>query len=140
MDKLKSNDLNFLFLINKSTFLLDYIDIYYRKEILNDINRFIKNLNDTFAKQYFENEEKKKEKTFEILNKYFKNLIDDQILYLIDIYHKHEKGSYKDSKLLIQHIISAVKYFNKWGWFSDKERKRINCAIIEKLKEDKAAL
>lgn len=91
MDKLKSNDLNFLFLINKSTFLLDYIDIYYRKEILNDINRFIKNLNDTFAKQYFENEEKKKEKTFEILNKYFKNLIDDQILYLIDIYHKHEK-------------------------------------------------
>ena len=91
MDKLKSNDLNFLFLINKSTFLLEYIDVYYQKEILNDINRFIKNLNDTFSKQYFEDDEKKKEKTFEILNKYFENLINDQILYLIDVYHKHDK-------------------------------------------------
>ena len=93
MDKLKSNDLNFLFLINKTTFLLEYIDIYYQKEILNDINRFIKNLNDTFSKQYFENESKKKEKTFEILNKYFCNLINEQILYLINIYHKDEKNN-----------------------------------------------
>ena len=50
MDKLKSDDLNFLFLINKCTFLLEYVDIYYQKEILNDINRFIKNLNDNFSK------------------------------------------------------------------------------------------
>jgi len=93
MDKLKSDDLNFLFLINKCTFLLEYVDIYYQKEILNDINRFIKNLNDNFSKQYFENENIKKDKKFEILNKYFENLINEQILYLIDIYHKDEKNN-----------------------------------------------
>ena len=80
MDKLKSDDLNFLFLINKCTFLLEYVDIYYQKEILNDINRFIKNLNDNFSKQYFENDNIKKDKKCEILNKYFENLIKEQLL------------------------------------------------------------
>lgn len=42
------------------------------------------------------------------------------------IYHGFEKGSYKNSALLWHHIISAVRYFNKWGWFFDKERRRIN--------------
>jgi len=93
MDKLKSNDLNFLFLINKCTFLLEYVDVYYQKEILNQINIFIKNLNDNFNKQYFENENTKKDKKFEILNMYFENLIKEQLLYLIDIYHKDEKNN-----------------------------------------------
>ncbi|MFA4957721.1 MAG: glycosyltransferase family 2 protein [Candidatus Methanoperedens sp.] len=38
------------------------------------------------------------------------------------IYHEFAKGSYKSTKLLIVHINSAIKYFNKWGWFSDKYR------------------
>ena len=93
MDKLKSNDLNFLFLINKCTFLLEYVDIYYQKEILNSINQFIQNLNDTFSKQYFDDDKVKKEKMFEILNKYFENLMNEQILYLIDMYHKDDKNN-----------------------------------------------
>lgn len=129
MDKLKSNDLNFLFLINKSTFLLEYIDIYYQKEILNDINRFIKNLNDTFAKQYFENEDKKKEKTFEILNKYFENLINDQILYLIDIYHKHEKHN-----IIIQCEKKANKIIEEKKKEMQKEvQKELETKIQEKV-------
>jgi GT2 family glycosyltransferase len=35
----------------------------------------------------------------------------------VSIYHQYHKGSYKRFKHLKYHIISAVKYFNKWGWF-----------------------
>lgn len=34
------------------------------------------------------------------------------------IQHVHAKGSYNNTKLLIIHCISAIKYFNKWGWLS----------------------
>ena len=40
--------------------------------------------------------------------------------------HAYEKGSYKNKKLLFYHISSAISYFNKWGWFFDSQRKRIN--------------
>jgi GT2 family glycosyltransferase len=46
------------------------------------------------------------------------------------IFHGFERGSYKSSKLLRYHILSAIKYFNKWGWFFDKERKIINQRVI----------
>lgn len=42
------------------------------------------------------------------------------------IIHYYSKGSYKNFKLLLFHMSSACKYFNKWGWFFDKDRKRIN--------------
>ena len=48
------------------------------------------------------------------------------------IYHGYQKGSYKSLRLLGIHIVSAVKYFAKWGVF-DRERKRINAAVLEKL-------
>lgn len=47
------------------------------------------------------------------------------------IYHHHERGSYKNSWLMWCNIVSAVKYFNKWGWFFDADRDRINNAILE---------
>jgi GT2 family glycosyltransferase len=49
------------------------------------------------------------------------------------IYHEYGKGSYKSLKLLYYHIKSAIKYFNKYGWFFDKEREEINKKILEKL-------
>jgi len=51
----------------------------------------------------------------------------------ITVTHDYEKGSYKDPKLLRYHITSAFKYFNKWGWFFDKERKRINKETLLQL-------
>lgn len=45
---------------------------------------------------------------------------------VVHVYHQYEQGSYKRLRHLIYHIASAVKYFNKWGWFFDKERKKIN--------------
>ena len=41
----------------------------------------------------------------------------------VEIFHEHGKASYKSKKLMMFHIKSAIKYFNKWGWFFDKERK-----------------
>jgi GT2 family glycosyltransferase len=49
------------------------------------------------------------------------------------IYHEYGKGSYKSLKLLYYHIKSAIKYFNKYGWFFDKEREEINRKTLEKL-------
>ena len=45
------------------------------------------------------------------------------------IYHEHARESYKTNKYLFAHIISAIKYFNKWGWLFDRERKRINTGL-----------
>ncbi|MGB4268678.1 MAG: glycosyltransferase family 2 protein [Spirochaetota bacterium] len=51
----------------------------------------------------------------------------------VHIYHEYGKGSYKNKKLLMYHIQYAIKYFNKWGWFNDSERKKINQEILEKF-------
>lgn len=54
------------------------------------------------------------------------------------VYHGHQRGSYKDSALFKYHIASAIQYFNKWGWFFDKERIRFNKEILRKLRGKKA--
>lgn len=51
----------------------------------------------------------------------------------ISIYHEYEKGSYSNIKLLRFHIISIVKYFNKWGWFFDNDRKSRNNDTLKRL-------
>ncbi len=38
------------------------------------------------------------------------------------VYHKYGRHSYKNKKLLLTHIKSAIRYFNKWGWFLDIDR------------------
>ncbi|MFD2873856.1 glycosyltransferase [Mucilaginibacter ximonensis] len=52
-------------------------------------------------------------------------------LYLpeIKIAHGLARGSYKFSKLMLYHIQSAAYYFNKWGWFNDEQRVKINKAL-----------
>jgi GT2 family glycosyltransferase len=46
-------------------------------------------------------------------------------------YHSYGRESYSDRKLLVTHIRSAIKYFNKWGWFFDRERRKINKRTVE---------
>jgi hypothetical protein len=55
----------------------------------------------------------------------------------VEIYHYHEKGSYKSLKLLYYNIESAFKYFNKWGWWRDEERERINGSILKMYQNGK---
>ncbi|MDB5249674.1 MAG: glycosyltransferase family 2 protein [Segetibacter sp.] len=47
----------------------------------------------------------------------------------VSIVHQHARGSYKSLSLLYIHIINMIRYFNKWGWFFDFERKLINKRI-----------
>ena len=53
----------------------------------------------------------------------------------VTIVHNHAKESYKSRKMLITHIKSAIKYFNKFGWFFDKERKQMNKKILNEIQE-----
>jgi len=47
-------------------------------------------------------------------------------------YHSYAKGSYNNFRLFRRHVSSAIKYFNKWGWFFDSERESINKRILKK--------
>lgn len=51
----------------------------------------------------------------------------------VSVTHNYEKGSYKSKRLLFLHIISAIKYFNKWGWFFDRDRRIINEQTLNNL-------
>lgn len=42
------------------------------------------------------------------------------------IVHAHRKASYKNRHMLWIHIQNMCRYFNKWGWLFDKERKLFN--------------
>ncbi len=54
---------------------------------------------------------------------------------LARVVHDHAKESYKFNKMLYVHILSAIKYFNKWGWLFDTEREAVNARIIKSLKD-----
>jgi GT2 family glycosyltransferase len=51
----------------------------------------------------------------------------------VSITHAYQKGSYKSSVLLSRHIRSAIRYFNKWGWFCDPHRAAVNRAALQAL-------
>lgn len=47
------------------------------------------------------------------------------------IIHGYRKASYKSFRLLRHHLKSSVLYFNKWGWFSDRNRALINHSVLD---------
>ena len=49
--------------------------------------------------------------------------------------HGYAKGSYRNWRLLRYHMVSAVKYFNKWGWFVDPHRKKANERALAALRD-----
>lgn len=49
----------------------------------------------------------------------------------VSVYHEYERGSHKNFKLLLISIKSSIKYFNKWGWVFDKERKTMNNKLLK---------
>jgi GT2 family glycosyltransferase len=58
-------------------------------------------------------------------------------LYFPDVvaYHEYGAASKKSLKMFIIHFYNLVKYFNKWGWFFDDGRKKINIKTLRLLKE-----
>ena len=48
----------------------------------------------------------------------------------VSIFHGYNKESYRNYRLLKYHVVSLIRYFNKWGWFMDPERRRLNQLAI----------
>ncbi len=51
------------------------------------------------------------------------------------IVHVHAKESHKRRDQLILHIKSTFYYFNKWGWFFDSARRKINKSLLERIEQ-----
>lgn len=49
----------------------------------------------------------------------------------VSVVHHHAQESYKSLYMMFVHIWNLKKYFNKWGWFFDKQRKKINQQYIK---------
>ena len=52
---------------------------------------------------------------------------------LVSVYHGYESGANKNSKLFKIFVNSAITYFNKWGWFLDFERRKINKEALQQF-------
>ena len=52
----------------------------------------------------------------------------------IPIYHKFSRASRRSLWLFWVHTKNIIMYFNKWGWFHDEERARINKQLQEQIK------
>lgn len=52
---------------------------------------------------------------------------------LVSVYHGYDSGANKNSRLFKIFLNSAVTYFNKWGWFLDRERVKINKSALSQF-------
>lgn len=50
------------------------------------------------------------------------------------IRHVHRAASYHSLKMLGIHMVNMIRYFNKWGWFFDPERHRLNEGVMQAVK------
>ncbi len=49
------------------------------------------------------------------------------------VVHDHARASYTSFRSLRMHVASSIKYFNKWGWFRDAARSKINRETLRRL-------
>ena len=52
----------------------------------------------------------------------------------VSVIHEYESGANKSKRLFKIFVNSAITYFNKWGWFFDSERKKINKEALSQFK------
>lgn len=50
-----------------------------------------------------------------------------------EIVHVHAVASRRDWRLFLIHTVNMIRYFNKWGWFFDSERKRFNSRLLRTM-------
>lgn len=49
----------------------------------------------------------------------------------VEIIHHHAAASRRNMKMLGVHLCNMIRYFNKWGWFFDGERRQFNRRLLE---------
>lgn len=52
---------------------------------------------------------------------------------MVTVYHRYGHGAQKSIKLFFVFVESCLKYFVKWGFFFDKERKRTNNDVLKQI-------
>lgn len=55
---------------------------------------------------------------------------DTMFLPIVSVTHGYGGASYKSIRMFIIHSLNIIRYFNKWGWFFDKERERLNARTL----------
>lgn len=53
------------------------------------------------------------------------------------VVHHHQAASRSNWKMLRIHIFNMIKYFNKWGWIFDKERRHFNRQLLDSYPRSK---
>jgi len=53
----------------------------------------------------------------------------------VQVFHEHTKSSFKNLRMFTIHLQNIIRYFNKWGWLFDLERKKINAEVLHQLQE-----
>lgn len=53
------------------------------------------------------------------------------------IKHRYLRASRRNLPAFASHVASGVKYFNKWGWFLDKNRRKANNKILRDIRKDR---
>lgn len=51
------------------------------------------------------------------------------------IVHEHARAGHKYGRMFFVMMLSAVKYFNKYGWFFDRERRRWNQRVLNEIRQ-----
>ena len=49
----------------------------------------------------------------------------------VEIIHQYAQASYSSYKMLFIHIVNLIRYFNKWCWIFDSERRAVNKRILK---------
>lgn len=57
----------------------------------------------------------------------------------VKVVHNHRHQSYSSGRLLWVHIINMIKYFNKWGWIRDRQRRKLNQEIDRMVESSRLA-
>lgn len=53
----------------------------------------------------------------------------------VSVCHLHAEESRHSKKMLKIHILNMIKYFNKWGWFFDSERRETNKKVLADIRK-----
>ncbi len=93
----------------------------YRMEVIKNVGLF-----DERFFMYFEDNDLSRK-----IHKNYKTLYFPSV----SILHGYERGATKKIRLFKIYIRSAVTYFNTYGWFFDKERRKINERVLNQLDE-----
>lgn len=56
----------------------------------------------------------------------------------VAVVHDVGRGAYRDWRLFWHHLVSAARYFDKWGWLRDEERARVNTRALRAANPERA--